>query len=135
MHVAGQAESGSKKRPWAGWILTALPALFLLLDGTMKLFKPAPVIEGTVKLGYPESCITWLGVALLVSVILYLIPRTAVLGAILCTGYLGGAVASNVRVGNPWLGYILAPVYVAIVLWLGLYLRDARLRELVPLRK
>ena len=112
--------------------MSGLPALFLLVDGGMKLVKPAPVVEATVQLGYPESAIVGIGFALLASTVLYLIPRTSVLGAILLTGYLGGAVATHVRVGGP-LFNILFPVIFGAVLWGGLYLRDSRLRELIPL--
>ncbi len=124
----------NKKRPWAGYILSGLPILFLLFDAVGKFVKPAPVVEGTVALGYSESVIVPLGIVLLVSTILYMIPQTAVLGAILLTGYLGGAVATHVRVGSPLPTHILFPVYLGIMLWLGLYLRDHRLRELLPLR-
>ncbi len=134
MSTATQTAPVSKKQLWAGRILTALPILFLLLDGVMKLFSPAPVVEGMIKLGYPLSLTVTIGVILLISVVLYAIPRTSVLGAILLTGYLGGAVASNLRVGNPLFGYILAPVYVALFIWGGLYFRDERLRALIPLR-
>ena len=123
----------SKGRLWAGRIIGGLPALFLLVDAIMKFFKPAPVIEATVKLGYPESVIIGLGVVLLASTILYLIPRTSVLGAILLTGYLGGAVATHVRVGEGWFS-ILFPVIFGVLLWAGLWLRDGRLQELIPLR-
>src|SRR5258705_12246933 len=111
-----------------------LPALFLLVDGIMKLFKPAPVVEATVKLGYPESTIIGMGIVLLLCTVLYLIPRTAILGAILLTGYLGGAVATHVRVGEG-LFSILFPVIFGVLLWGGLYLRDNRLRMLIPLHQ
>jgi len=124
----------SKKRPWAGYIISALPVLFLLVDGTMKLFKPEIVIKATTDLGYPESTIVPIGITLVACTILYIIPQTAVFGAILLTGYLGGAVATNVRVGTPLFTHILFPVYVASFLWVGLYLREFRLRALVPLR-
>jgi len=124
----------SKKRPWAGYIISALPVLFLLVDGTMKLFKPEIVIKATTDLGYPESTIVPIGITLVACTILYIIPQTAVFGAILLTGYLGGAVATNVRVGTPLFTHILFPVYVASFLWVGLYLRESRLRALVPLR-
>ena len=122
------------RRPWAGYIISALPILFLLFDALGKFIKPAPVVEGTVQLGYSESVIVPLGIVLLICTILYCVPRTAVLGAILLTGYLGGAVATHVRVGNPAFTHVLFPVYLGVLIWLGLYLRDARLRELVPLR-
>jgi hypothetical protein len=122
----------SKKALWAGRILSVLPALFLLVDGIMKLIKPAPVVEATVQLGYPEGSIVGMGVVLLASTLLYLIPRTAILGAILLTGYLGGAVATHVRVGDNWFA-ILFPVIFGALLWGGLFLRDERLRALIPL--
>jgi DoxX-like family len=124
----------SKGRLWTGRIMSAVPVLFLLMDGVMKLVKPEPVLRATVQLGYPESVIFGLGIVLLVCVVLYVIPRTAVLGAILLTGYLGGAVATHVRVGDPLFSHILFPVYVAILVWGGLYLREERLRALIPLR-
>ena len=97
--------------------------------------KPAPVVEGTVQLGYPESVLLGLGIVLLTCTVLYMIPRTAILGAILLTGYLGGAIATHVRVGSPLFSHTLFPVYVALLIWGGLYLRDDRLRSLIPLRR
>jgi DoxX-like family len=122
----------SKKAHWAGWIMGGLPALFLLFDGAMKLMKPDFVVEGTVKIGYPEDVILGLGIVLLACTILYVIPRTAILGAILLTGYLGGAVASHVRMSEGAFS-ILFPVIFGAILWGGLYLREPRLRALVPL--
>ena len=124
----------SRKTLWTGRILSALPVLFLLMDGIMKLVKPEPVVKATIELGYPESVIMVLGIILLVCVILYIVPHTAVLGAILLTGYLGGAVATQTRVGNPLFSHILFPVYLALLIWGGLFLRDSRLRALMPLR-
>lgn len=124
----------SKKRLWAGRILSGLPALFLLVDSFAKFAKPAAVIEGTVKLGYPESVIIPLGIVLLTCTILYVIPRTSALGAILLTGYLGGAVATHVRVGDPLFTHVLFPVYLGVMIWGGLYFRDDRVRALIPLR-
>ncbi|MBX3283009.1 MAG: DoxX family protein [Acidobacteria bacterium] len=124
----------SKSALWAGRILSALPILFLLLDAVGKFVRPEPVVTGTVALGYNESVILPLGITLLVCTILYAVPQTAVIGAILLTGYLGGAVATHVRIGNPIFTHMLFPVYLGIMLWLGLYLRDVRLRELVPFR-
>jgi DoxX-like family len=86
----------------------------------MKLMKPGPVVKATVELGYPESVIMGLGIVLLVCVILYVVPRTAVLGAILLTGYLGGAIATHVRVGNPLFSHVLFPVYLGVLIWGGL---------------
>ena len=126
--------TSNKLQLWAGRILSILPALFLLLDGVMKLVKPAFVVEATVKLGYPESTIVGLGIVLVAGTILYLIPSTSVLGAIVLTGYLGGAVATHVRVGGP-LFPIIFPVIIGAMLWGGLYLRNERLRALIPLQR
>lgn len=115
--------------------MSGIPVLFLAMDGVMKLVKPAVVVEGTVQLGFSESCIIPLGIALLIGVILYVLPRTAVLGALLLTGYLGGAIATHVRVDNPLFSHVLFPVYVAVLLWGGLWLRDERVRNLLPFRK
>ncbi len=133
MQSAIQSAPTSSKMLWAGRIISALLGLFLLLDGVMKLVKPAPVVEGTVKLGYPESVIIPLGIVLTACTVLYLIPRTSILGAILLTGYLGGAVATHVRAGEPWFN-ILFPVVFGVLIWGGLYLRDDRLRALIPMR-
>jgi hypothetical protein len=121
-------ENTSKGKLWTGRILSGLSIAFLLFDAAMKLVKAQPVIEGTVQLGYPESTIIGMGLVLLLSTLLYAIPRTAFLGAILLTGYLGGAVATHVRVGNPLFSHVLFPVYVGIMIWGGLYLRDRRIR-------
>jgi hypothetical protein len=118
-----------KRTLWAGRIISALPVLFLLLDAIMKLVKPPFVVEATVQLGYPESVIVGIGIVLLACTVLYLIPRTAVLGAILLTGYLGGAVATHVRVGGPVFN-IIFPVILGAMVWGGLYLRDERVRRL-----
>lgn len=118
---------------WAGWILTGLSGAFLLLDGIMKLLKPSFVVEGTVQIGYSESVIVPLGIVLTIAALLYLYPRTAVLGAILLTGYLGGAVATHVRAGHGAFE-ILFPVVFGVLVWLGLSLRDRRVRALIPLR-
>jgi hypothetical protein len=118
---------------WAGRALSALPALFLLVDAGMKLVKPAPVVKATVDLGYPDGVIVPLGLVLLACTALYLIPRTTVLGAILLTGYLGGAVATHVRVGDGAFPLVF-PVVLGMLLWGGLYFRDARLRSLLPYR-
>ena len=121
--------TSSSRGLWAGRVISALPALFLLIDGIMKLVKPPVVVEATVKLGYSETVIVGLGIVLLACTIIYLIPRTAVLGAILLTGYLGGAIATHVRVGDP-LFTIIFPVILGTMIWGGLYLRDERLRSL-----
>ena len=129
-----QAGAVSKKTLWMGRVFSALGVAFLLLDGALKLVKPPQVVEATTKLGYSAGIITPLGILLLVCLALYLIPQTSIFGAILLTGYLGGAVATHTRVGNPLFSHILFPTYIAALLWLGLYCREARLRALVPLR-
>ncbi len=134
MQQATSTVAVSRKRLWAGRIVSALPALFLFADAIMKLVKPPVVVQGTVKLGYPESVILGLGIVLLLSTLLYVIPRTSVLGAILLTGYLGGAVATHVRVGDPLFSHVLFPVYVGVMIWGGLFLREDRIRALIPLR-
>jgi DoxX-like family len=121
------------KKMWAGRIMSALPALFLFVDGGMKLVKPAPVVEATVRLGYPESVIVGLGILLLACTVIYLLPSTSILGAILLTGYLGGAVATHVRVSDGFFP-ILFPVILGALIWGGLFLRDDRLRPLLPWR-
>ncbi len=125
----------SSARRWGARILSAVPVLFLLLDAVMKLAAARVVLDTMPKLGYPASLARTLGVILIIPLVLYVIPRTAVLGAILLTGYLGGAVATHLRVGSPLLSDMLFPVYVGVMLWGGLYLRDARVRELIPLRR
>jgi hypothetical protein len=124
----------SKTALWAGRVLSGLLGLFLLLDGVAKLFKPEPVVEGTLKLGYPEGAIVPLGITLIACTLIYLVPRTAVLGAILLTGYFGGAVASHVRAGDGAFPVAFG-VGFGVLAWLGLYLREPRLRALVPLRQ
>lgn len=119
---------------WSGRIMSGIAVLFLLFDAAMKLARVQPVLEATAKLGYPTSIAFALGLLLLTCVVIYTIPRVSVLGAILLTGYLGGAVASHVRIGDPMFSHALFPVYIAVLLWGGLYLRESRLRELVPLR-
>jgi hypothetical protein len=133
MQSATQMVPVSKMKLWSGRIMSALPALFLLVDGAMKLVKPEVVVKTTIELGYAETVILPLGIVLLACTILYLIPRTAVLGAILLTGYLGGAVATHVRAGQGAFE-ILFPVVFGALLWGGLVLRDDRLRTLIPLR-
>jgi hypothetical protein len=119
---------------WTGRVLSTLPAMFLLLDGAMKIPKPSFVVEATTNLGYQENVIVPLGITLLICTLLYIIPQTAVVGAILLTGYLGGAVATHVRVGNGAFE-IIFPVIFGAMLWGGLVLRDTRLRALLPWRK
>ncbi|MCU1333291.1 MAG: Arginine/ornithine antiporter ArcD [Candidatus Angelobacter sp.] len=136
MQATAQAVQTSSKALWTGRILSGLVVLFLLVDAGFKLIKPlpAPAVQAFAQLGYPVELAAGIGILLLSCVALYLIPRTSVLGAILLTGYLGGAVASHVRVGDPWFSHVLFPVYIGLLIWGGLYLRDQRLRALIPLR-
>jgi hypothetical protein len=111
-----------------------LAAVFLIFDAVIKFVKPAPVVDAFAHLGWPLSSAVTIGILLLVCTSLYVIPRTSILGAILLTGYLGGAVATHLRVGDPLFSHILFPTYLGVMLWLGLYLREERLRALIPLR-
>ena len=120
-------EPASRWKVRAGIALSTIAVLFLLFDSTGKLLKVAPVVAGTEQLGYPESVIRTLGVILLLCVITYVIPRFSIVGAVLLTGYLGGAIATHVRVGSPLLTHVLFPIYVAALIWGGLFLRDPRL--------
>jgi hypothetical protein len=122
------------KRILAGRIVTAIPVLFLLFDGAIKLVDFAPVTDSMNQLGWPPELAFGLGVMLLACVAVYLHPRTALLGAVLLTGYLGGAVATHVRVGNPLASHVLFPTYVALLLWAGLALRDPRLLAILAPR-
>ena len=126
---------GSRGALWTGRILSGLAVLFLIVDGAGKLLQAQPVIDGTVQLGYPRDVVFGLGMTLLSCVAVYVIPRTSPLGAVLLTGYLGGAVATHVRVGNPLFTHVLFPIYVASLLWGGLVLRDPRAGALVPWRR
>ena len=118
----------TKSVRWTGRVLSALVVAFLLFDGGIKAMMLEPAVEGSVKLGYPEGTVFGIGLALLVSTALYSVPRTAFLGAILLTGYLGGAVATQVRVEDPW---FLFPAFFGVLVWGGLFLRDGRIRALV----
>lgn len=122
----------SKTRLWIGYAVSAIPVLMLLLSGVMKLVKPPGFAEGMAALGWDEKSALTLAILEIGSTILYLIPRTAVLGAILLTGYLGGAIATHVRIGDPSFVFALA---FGILIWLGLYLREPHLHSLIPIRK
>lgn len=122
----------SKKQTLAGRILSGLAVAFLLFDGVTKIFMdklPPEALKAGEALQWPIELMPTVGTLLLISLAVYLIPRTAIFGAVLLTGYLGGAVASHIRVSNPLFSHTLFPVYIAVLLWLGLYLRDARLRN------
>jgi len=124
----------SKKTLWAGRIITGLVTAFLIFDAGIHIMKPAPVVEAFAKLNFPIRYAIPLGIIELVGILLYVIPRTSMLGAIFLTGYLGGAIAVQLPTGNSLFGEVLFPVYIAVFLWGGIYLRDARLRTMVPLR-
>ena len=121
----------STRRRWVGRVVTALPVLFLIFDLSIKLAHIQPVTDAFAKLGIPDDLSVTIGVLELLCLVVYLIPRTAVLGAVLCTGFLGGAIMIHVRIGDPLFSHILFPVYIGGLLWLGLYLRDPRLRTLI----
>jgi DoxX-like family len=133
MQSTVESASVSKGSLWAGRIISGLLVLFLVFDGVTKAIKTPQVVEATVRVGFPESTIIGMGIALLVSTALYVIPRTSVLGAILLTGYLGGATATNVRAGTGVFNTCF-PIIFGVLVWLGLYLRDSRLRALITLR-
>ena len=120
-------ESVSAVQLWTGRIVSGVVVAFLLIDAAGKLFRVTPVVEGTMKLGYPQTLVLPLGVLLLVGVVLYLVPTTSVLGAIFLTAFLGGAVAAHARVGSPLLTHVLFGVYVAAFVWAGLVIRNPRL--------
>ncbi len=130
--MASDSQSASKPAVIIGWIVSILPALLLFFSAAMKFAKPPGFVESFHKYGYPDNLILILGIVETACTILYLLPRTAVLGAILLTGYLGGAVATHARVSEP---AFVMPLLCGILVWLGLYLRDRRLRALIPFRK
>ena len=115
---------------WAGWVITVLPAVALVMSAVMKFMRPTEVVEGFIHLGWPDQLALALGIVELTCTILYVIPGTAMLGAILLTGYLGGAIATHVRIEE---GFV-APIIIGLLIWLGIYLREPRLREILPFR-
>jgi DoxX-like protein len=121
----------SKGKLWTGRVLSTIIVLFLLMDSIIKFVKPAPVAESFAHLGWPVNLAVPLGVVLLLCTLLYAVPRTAFLGAILLTGYLGGAVATHLRSGDPLFSHVLFPVYMGAVIWAGLFLRDSRLSTMM----
>jgi hypothetical protein len=125
----------SRKKLWIGRIMSYIAVLFMFLDGTIKVLRLEQAVEATVQLGYPESLVITIGVLELICIVVYVIPQTSILGAILLTGYLGGAVTTNLRIGTPLFSHILFPIYLGILIWGGLFLRDNVLRTLIPLRK
>lgn len=133
MQQGDQASALGKGWVWTGRVLSALAILFFLFDGVAKLFKPAVVVTATVGLGFPESEIVGIGITALICTALYMLPRTSILGAVLLTGYLGGAIASKVRIHAPLFDIGFAIVFAGFI-WGGLWLRNARLRTLLPLQ-
>ncbi len=121
----------SKAQLWTGRILSGVVALFLLMDGVVKVVRAAPAVEGSAQLGYPDSTVLPIGVLVLLGTALYVFRRTSVLGALYLTGFLGGAVATHVRVDNPLFSHTLFPVYLAVMMWAGLALRSPRLRAVL----
>lgn len=132
MPVVTRTAPGSNKGLWAGRIISGLVVLFMLFDALIKLLSLPAAVEGTVRLGYPASVVVPLGIVALACLVLYVVPRTSVLGAILLTGYFGGATATQVRVQDIW---FIMPVFLGILVWAGIYLRDERLRALIPLKR
>jgi hypothetical protein len=120
---------------WSARILTAIPVLFLTFDTVIKLMRIDPVIDSFNELGYPAGLALAIGLLEMVCLVLYVVPATSVLGAVLLTGYLGGAIATHVRAESPLLTHVLFPIYVAVFLWGGLFLREPRLRMLIPARR
>jgi len=123
------------KTIWIGRTLSALAILFLSFDTIVKVLRLPVAVDGTTQLGYPESSVFVIGIIQLVCLVLYVIPQTSVFGAILFTGYLGGAIATHLRIGSPLFTHILFPIYVAVLIWGGLYAREPRLRAVIPIRR
>ena len=128
------APTASKTRRWPGRVLSGIPVAFLVFDVIIKFAQPVAVAEATAKLGLPANSAPLLGILLAACLALYVVRRTAPLGAVLLTGYLGGAVLTHLRVGDPWISHTLFPIYVGALLWAGLYLRDDRVRRLLATR-
>jgi hypothetical protein len=126
-------EAVSKGQRWAGYVLGGIAVLFLIMDTSFKLLVSSMAVEATEQLGYPARLIPVIGGIEAILLVLYLIPRTSVFGALLWTGYLGGAVATHFRIGNPLFTHQLFPIYIATLLWLGLWFRDRRVRAILPL--
>jgi hypothetical protein len=127
---ANATETVSRKALWTGRVLSGLVIAFLLMDALMKVAQASVVLDSARQLGYPPETMFGIGLTLLISTLLYVIPQTSVLGAILLTGYLGGAVATHVRIGNPMFTHTLFPIYLGVLLWGGLVLRNRRVRNL-----
>lgn len=130
MQSATQIAPASKRMLWTGRVLSALPVLLFVITGMFGLLNPVAALQGFAHYGYPDSAMLPITIVEIACVIVFVIPRTSVLGAILLTGYLGGATATHVRVGEPF----FLPIVAGVVVWAGLFLRDGRLRALIPLR-
>jgi hypothetical protein len=129
------APASPRTRLWAGWALTGLVSLFLAMDGGMKLADLAPVRQASAQLGWPLALDRPIGVIEIVGLVLFVVPRTAVLGAIVLTGLFGGAVAAHLRIASPLFSHVLFGVYLGVMMWGGLWLRDERVRALIPFRR
>ena len=137
MEMNTHADSSSKAARWTGYVMSGLVILFLLFDGGIKLVPLEIVTQTSAQLGLPSSVefARMLGIMTLIGVVLYAVPQTAVLGAILLTGYMGGAMATHLRIGSPLFSHVLFGFYLGVLIWGGLYLRDPRLRQLIPFRR
>ena len=135
MNLTAQPRPVSTSRLWAGRILTTVPILFLIFDSVIKLIKIDPVVDSFNQLGYSPDLSVTIALVEAVCLVLYSVPRTSVLGAVLLTGYLGGAVATHLRIGSPLPSHTLFPIYVGALLWAGLFLREDRLWAVMPARK
>jgi hypothetical protein len=131
VHSGSETPTTSKRMLWSGRVLTVLIGLFLLFDGAIKRVKARVAVEGTLRVGDSENLIAPIGATLFLSLVLYLVPRTSILGAILLTGYLGAATATMVRMHDSWFFF---PVVMGILVWGACYLRDGRVRRMIPLR-
>ena len=125
----------SKKAVWTGRALTGVAVAFMLFDSITKILKVDAVVKASAQFGYPVSLLSAIGIILLCCIVVYVIPRTSILGALLITGYLGGAVEANLRIGTPLFTNALFPVYFAVLVWAGLFLRDKELWNILPLRR
>lgn len=134
METLSATTTPSKRSIWAGRIISGLATAFMIFDAVVHISRSPAVVEGFTKAGFSVSILVPLSIIELICIALYVMPRTAVLGCILLTGYLGGAIATNVRMGMPMFTYVLAPAYVAVLLWGGLWFRDNRVRALIPFR-
>lgn len=134
MHAITDVPPASRGKLWTARVMSTLVVLFLLFDTTLHLTKPAPVVDAFARLGYPLSASIGIGIVELLCLVAYAIPRTALLGAVLLTGLLGGAIATHVRAGSPAFDAYIFPAIFAFLIWGGIWLRDEQLRALFPVR-